>query len=348
MASGDHPCCTFMYWFLSVLVWGSIGFFIFGCVAGGDLITWGGVTFGVMMLIYFIVEFCSSSCSYLSNQRESADIYEYMKTLFYTPLHKIMHIQCYHYETHHYTDRDSNGNVTHRTEQVRVNTHFASEHYYYISWRDVSGKFDLDYSGASANQERPFVKLHLGLNMSPVNDGTIEDFQYQMNSFISRNNWDTHYDFSEHYEMAGYLEHNLIRVSDHKPACFSVGWFVLFTFLTMVEFYKLYMDKFCIVQEFTIVKAVSSRRDLNAPDYISQYSAQIPCIVLYGKVTTYDGPMILNPGELVKPDYSQQVPPNQGVPGQQPMAQPMAQPMPQPVPQPMPMGGSNAPYVPPY
>lgn len=235
------------------------------------------------------------------NRAESASIYSYMERMFYTPVHKVMHIQCYHYETRLRTERDANGNTSVKTEQVRVNTHSSTERYFYISWRDISGKFDLDVSGAMEKQERPFVKLHLGLAMQPAGDGTESDFNHQKNSFVWRNNRDTHYDFDERLELQGYDEHILVRVSDFQPPYFSLGWFILFTLLTVVEFYKQYMDKFCVVQDFTIRKVVSSRQDLNNPTYVQQYIAFIPTIVYMGVVKTYDGPMILAQGELLAP-----------------------------------------------
>jgi hypothetical protein len=226
-----------------------------------------------------------------------------MEQMFYTPMHKTMHMQCYHYETKYITQKDANGNTTHRTEQVRVNTHSATERYYYISWRDISGKFDLDVSGGMGQQEKPFVKLHLRLLMNLAEDGTEADFHYQKRSFIFRNYLDSFYDFNETLDMHGYneYEYTLVRVTDFNPPCFGAPWFILFTLLTVAEFYKLHLDKYSIVQDFNIVKVVSSRQDLNSPQYVQQYAAMMPCIVFMGNVREYNGPMILAQGDLTPP-----------------------------------------------
>lgn len=312
MATGDGCCSETWHWISNILAWASIIFFLVVLVLRlTELYTVSIILFSVFLLIYYITQFCSSSCSYLFHRTETASVYNYMENMFYRPMYKVMHIQCFHYETRTYSDRDSNGNTTIRTESVRVNTHSATERYYYISWRDISGKFDLDVSGAMTQHERPFVKFHLGLIMQLAEDGTQGDFEHQKYSFIARNNWDVHYDFSERLELDGYNEHTLVRVSDYNPPCFSSFWFIFFTLLTMVEFYKFYMDKFCIVQRFDIVKVVSSRQDLNAPQYVQQYITFAPCIIYMNEVHNYNGPMVLPQGALVPPPPT----PPEGSPG---------------------------------
>lgn len=303
MASGDGTCKTFWYWLVSLLAWGSVVFIGVAHGVGLDqtIRTTSIVVLSICLLAYYISQFCSSSCRYLCNRSETGSIYGYMERMFYTPMHKVMHIQCYHFETRMVTERDSNGNTSYRSERVRVNTHFARERYYYISWRDISGRFDLDVSGGMAEQEKPFVKLHLRLAMLLAEDGTSTDFYNQQRSFIYRNYLDTHYDFSETLELSGYNEHTLVKVTDYDPPCFGAGWFFLFTLILCAEFYKLHLDKYSIVQNFDIVKTVSSRRDLNAPQYAEQYIALVPTIIYMGNVHTYNGPMVLAQGEIAQP-----------------------------------------------
>lgn len=312
MASGDSKFKTTWYWFSTLLVWGSIVFLVVAYVADMETnLKYAALGIAIACLLaYYISEFCSSSCSYLCNKSEAGSIYSYMEQMFYTPVHKVMHIQCYHYELRTVTTRDANGKTKTQLNRVRVNTRFATERYYYISWRDISGKFDLDVSGGMAQHERPFVKLHLLLAMSLAEDGTASDFHYQKRSFIARNNWDTHYDFTERLELNGYNEHTLVKVTDFNPPCFNSFWFFLFTLLTVVEFYKIHMDKYCIVQDFNIVKVVSSRQDLNAPQYIQQYLTLTPCIVYMGNIQQYNGPMLLPQGELVPPPPAENMPAN--------------------------------------
>jgi hypothetical protein len=215
-----------------------------------------------------------------------------MQNMFYTPAHLEMHVQCYHFENRQITEKDAQGNTRYRTERVRVDTHHATERFYYVSWRDISGKFVLDTSGVMANEQKAFVKLHLKIDLQFSNDGTRGDYERQRDSFKWRNNRDTHQDYSEHTAMDGFVEFNLIKVSDIKPKCFGLCWYILFTFLTVAEFYKMYVDKFCIVQNFTLTKVVSSKRDLNQPEVFVEYQQLLPCIVYMGQVTSYAAPCV--------------------------------------------------------
>lgn len=59
----------------------------------------------------------------------------------------------------------------------------------------------------------------------------------------------------------------MIRITDYKPKMFGPGWFFFHTFLTTVEFYKLYVDRYCKDQKFTIKKLLSTRANLiEAPE----------------------------------------------------------------------------------
>lgn len=303
MALGDSCCISVCYWILSILTWCSILWFVLPFFIDeeyeAELVS--HVFLAFVITVYYVIEFCSSSSKYLCNRTEDSSIYSYMERMFYTPLHKVMKISCYHYEERTYTDSDSDGNSSTKTEIVEVTTHEASERYFYTSWRDISGKFDLNISVPLAKHERPFVMLHLRLAMKRACDGTKSDFDNQKASFIRRNDRDVRYHFKERLEIEGYKEFNLVRVSDHRPVCLHFGWFLLFTLITMAELYKLYMDHFCRTQTFTIRKVVSTREDLNSPINAEKYIPFAPAIIYKGETKSYYGPMVLAEDELTVP-----------------------------------------------
>ena len=80
--------------------------------------------FAVLYILFIISECCSPTFKYLSNQNENDQIYKVMGKLFNTAPVITWTAQCYHYETRHYTETDSQGNTHDRTETVRVNTHY--------------------------------------------------------------------------------------------------------------------------------------------------------------------------------------------------------------------------------
>jgi len=245
-------------------------------------------------IIYLITAWCDPAANYLLNFTTCADVHDYMEKLFYTPIKKVMKIQCYHNETVTITEKDSNtGESVTRTTTQRVDTHSAKEEFKYMSWRDVSGEFVIDIGGASSNHRQAFIKLHLPLQMQFVNDGTAEDFQRQKERFIERNKRDVMYDYEDYLTMDGYKKYNLVRVSDATPKFFGFYWYILSSLLTLSEFYKMYMDTYCITQEFVITKMVSSRQDLNAPQLLQNYIPMAPSIVHAGHAVHYNGPMLI-------------------------------------------------------
>ena len=282
MASGESTPRVVWNWFVTIQLWLTLILAI--AVGSTGMVYW--LVFAIFC--YFISESIASTCCYLLHPTTGGDIYSFMQTMFYTPCHIEMHIQCYHFETRYIQDRDAQGNIRTRTQEERVNTHSASERFYYISWRDISGRFVLDTGGAMNNEKLAFVKLHLNLGMDFANDGTQMDYERQKDSFKWRNNRDTHMDYTEAKVMEGFIEHNLVRVSDFNPPYFGLAWYILAMCLTVVEFYKMYVDKFCITQEFTVKKIVSSKMDLNNPQNVVQYQQFFPCIVYLGQVKMYD------------------------------------------------------------
>eukprot|EP00826_Nyctotherus_ovalis_P060129 TRINITY_DN8411_c0_g2_i4.p1 TRINITY_DN8411_c0_g2~~TRINITY_DN8411_c0_g2_i4.p1 ORF type:complete len:277 (+),score=41.51 TRINITY_DN8411_c0_g2_i4:46-876(+) len=251
---------------------------------------------GVAAFVYLVTACCDPAPRYFLHITTCADVYDYMEKLFYEPMSKVMRINCYHMETQTTTmDSPRSGSQRTHTTTTRVNTHSAKKAFRYTSWRDVSGEFAVNVGGASANQERAFIRLRLELKMSFVNDGTGEDFERQKAEFIRRNDRDVMYEYSDCLELKGYREYSLVRVSDTDPKFFGFTWYLLSTLLTLSEFYKMYMDRFCIDQEFNIVKMVSSRQDINAPQVIHRYEPMVPRIVYGEHEVVYDGPMILPP-----------------------------------------------------
>lgn len=58
--------------------------------------------------------------------------------------------------------------------------------------------------------------------------------------------------------LSGFNKYTLVRITDYNPKMFGGGWYALFTFLTVVEFYKKYVDRYCQVQKFGVRKLVST------------------------------------------------------------------------------------------
>jgi len=89
-------------------------------------------------LIYLIWSCCHSSTKYINNLTTIEQTFVNIKAAIKSPPAISFHIQCYHYETRTYYERDNEGNSQMRTETVRVDTHRAQEMFAFNKWEDRS------------------------------------------------------------------------------------------------------------------------------------------------------------------------------------------------------------------
>lgn len=116
-----------------------------------------------------------------------------------------MTIQCYHYETHIVTERDSEGNTRTRTETRRVNTHFARETFPIYSWMDRSPPSSTLYYLDVLHLVR--LRTYKSVDYAP---GAMNRLTWAKRSFIVRNDWDTHYDFHYTEDIPHQAQHVLV------------------------------------------------------------------------------------------------------------------------------------------
>ena len=283
--NGCDTCKSIWNWILQLFLWGSIIFLIVAIVSNQSQVKTSIITLSVIWLIYVINALCSSTCSYLKNNQENNTIHSYMLSLFKERPTLSFHVTCYHHENRHHTTRDKDGKVTHHTERVRINTWSESRNFHYISSRDISGIFRLDCEAIRENPEKYFIKLNLNLDVRKSDDGTTNHYIHQRDSFYNSNRWrDTHMDTSENTNLSGFNEYNLVSIANEKPTCVNLCCFVLFTLIGFVQFYKWYVDSYCIKQEYTIVKEISSTRNLNAQEFHCNYAQFNPSIIIKTQV----------------------------------------------------------------
>ena len=137
----EHNCCYHTAcWIFQILSWISI-------VASGIIYSKNNdnsaafVAFGIIYLIYIILEFCSPTSKYLCHKSSDQGIYQKMGIHFQTPPEILFHCECYHYETRTHYTTDSKGHRHRHTERVRVTTYRETYSMPYYSERDVSGLF---------------------------------------------------------------------------------------------------------------------------------------------------------------------------------------------------------------
>ena len=246
--------------------------------------------FCIFYLLYVIMSFYSATFSYLVNTQKADSIHTLMEKLYYTPPTLTFKAISYHYETRDNTHTDSNGNIIRTTSTEKVITHTEEENFRYYSWRDISGCFLLDTDKLIKNSKKIYIKLELDFNLNFADDITKYDYELQKLNFKQRNiHRDVHLDFSENIKLSGYNQYNLIKITKDNPILLNLGFYLIFTFIfPFIEFFKIYVNSFCIDQKYTIKKIVSTRYDLNDSEILKKYEDSLPKIFIYGDKVSYD------------------------------------------------------------
>ncbi len=285
--SGD--CATsFLCWFFQLGVWGLIGLSIYKYETYSPDFKNYCYALGFFYFMYLVLEFCSSTSKYLCNKKTDLGMYENMGKIFKTQPQIRFSCECYHYETVHYTERDKNGHVHHRTRREKRITHTDSMLVPYYSSRDVSGLFYLNCEKAHI-QGKAYIKLELEEEINFADAISYSDYLSYKENFWRRNRfYDVHMDFHEKRSIPGLVHHNLIKMSAYDPCSVNFFWYFLFTLITLCQFYKLYVASFCVYQNFRIRKIISTRYDLNQPTYVQRYVALVPQINLITQQYTYE------------------------------------------------------------
>lgn len=343
----NAQCCFTWGWIIQILLWLAIIFIVVAhlTVENGVKI-FSIILFSFSYLAYLITACCSPMCSYLFNKHKADSIHNYMKTLYYNPPIIEWHVECYHYVTRHHTTRDSKGNTKHHTSEEKVVTHRETERLNYYTWRDISGLFLLDSHKVFQGEKKVYIKLELALNVEFADEITRLDYQRQKDSFYHRNRWrDSHISFRETTKVDGHKQYHMVRISDKRPPCVNGYMYLLLTFVfPIVELFKLYVNQFCIDQDYTLKKVLSTRYNLIEEEHAKTWVASVPQIVIFSQpaVIYNDAPQPMHnspvlpsmdeletaktfnhqvsfqhqPADNYTPHFTGQIPPQQEVSGQ--------------------------------
>jgi len=126
VAKKGLSCSEQFYVIMSIFLLAGFYASIVAAVVTNNYDIFGGCS---VILIYWIWSCFTSSSSYIRNTENIGQVYRNVDAAIAAPPTITFTIQNYHYETHHFTEKDADGNVRHRTEQRRVNTHYARENF---------------------------------------------------------------------------------------------------------------------------------------------------------------------------------------------------------------------------
>jgi hypothetical protein len=235
-ASGNNGVCNNYFWK--------------GGLISGDVSTAFIVVVSVTGGLYLIDSFYNPFSSYVWNLRTRVESYQFLAKLSDTRPNLWWHIQCYHYETRTY--RDSKGRT--QTRQVRVNTHSASGHYAFSSWRNI-GPPPL-ISAVKA------MRIRLDKEYTFADAETKSDYDMKFAGFIAANDRDTHKDVSSGFDIEGFEDYFLSMIKDNEGEssfawfCYKTHWYWISTVLVMSGFFRMILVGGTNSMSYTFVKEV--------------------------------------------------------------------------------------------
>lgn len=246
----------------------------------------------IVYVLFLISEFCSTMCSFLCNKTNEIGIKNIMQNLIRTPPVIEFYCECYHYETRivRYSPpkrggggrrgggggrksggtrggRKRGGNHGTRTRRERVVTYRETADMPYYSARDVSGLFELNKSREAA-MGKVYVKLELTPEINFADELTYMDYENFRSDFYNRNRpRDQYMTYRETRRVPGLNNFNFVCIREEEPCGVNICLFILFTIIPLTEFYKCYVNSYCLDQQFKIRKLISTRYDLNQEQY---------------------------------------------------------------------------------
>lgn len=191
-----------------------------------------------VIIIYWIWSCITSSTKYICNTTEIDRVYRNVDAAIQAAPVCNMRIQCYHYENHHFTEKDADGNTRHRTERRRVNTHFAQQRFAFTLAIDQSPPSStLHYLDVMH-----LVRLRTYKNIS-YSPQAMASYEHQRMMFLFMHRRDVHYDYN-YSEDVPYQADNVLAYNGSnggKPWFTSCGtlFFLDMLFLGWIQRYTM-------------------------------------------------------------------------------------------------------------
>ncbi len=272
-------------WFMQIAVWAALFGSIVATIFGIPEVF---IAFVIIYLLYFVTMLSNTTFLYLCNQYQNTSMYSKMGEYFVSIPKITFECSCYHYETRYKHYRDSKGR-THRTkERVTIITHNDSFELPYYSVKDVSGLFMLNVDHADISKKY-FVKLYLEKEINFADAISYSDYIGQKKAFYNKNkNIDKYIDLKEYRIIPNFEEYNLVQISDYRPPILNACTYVLSALFMVCQYYKMYIDSFCVYQKFKIRKLISTRYNLLEPENAQNYSQMMPALNLVDKTLYYE------------------------------------------------------------
>lgn len=260
---------------IQFILWAFLVFLIVDCL----VLKFYSISIPFFFFFYvanILIHCCSPIYQYLGNKVGNKGIYDIMKEYFKAAPRIELKTESYH--------MTSSGGK--RKSRHRVVTYTYKEDFKYYSFKDVSGLFLLDIPNSSSIH---YIQLQIINEINFADAISFADYrQRKIDIYNENKNRDTCISYIEQRTYENYKRFNLIKL-DGGDICFFQRWiYVIFVLLTFGWVYDIIFNSFCIQQNFTVRKLVSTRYNLLDEEHSVQYNSLKPTLSIKSNVYTYD------------------------------------------------------------
>ena len=258
-----------------------------GCCSLKESILKKYIYFGaIFYVVYFILELCSPIAKILRKNILDKDLLEIMMLIF--AAQPYIHLFCesfnYKFVEHEYTNK--HGKTRTETRMEREDYYTRSEDFLIYSYRDISGPFILNIDEENL-KKKVFIKLDLQIEINFIDTISCYDLsQFRYNIYKKRHIFTKEFEVKVSRLLGGfpkYIDGKYIPINKNIPKFVNFNWYLLFTFLTLGQFYKIYFFSLCHYQTFTTKKVISTRYDLSNDESNAKFDRYNPKINLITK-----------------------------------------------------------------
>ena len=246
-------------WLFQILIW----FFLAGTIRNYSLDASQAaklsflILFLICYVVYFILELLSQEAKLLKKKTNEYGIFQKMGSYFKTYPVFELYCECFHFES----TTDSPASHWKRTSYTETYK------FPYYSERDMSGLLYIDCDNEIIKNKH-YVQLELIEEINFADSISYLDYEEAKKEFIKKNKPKDHrFELKEKKYIPGLEKLILVKITDDEPCYGNFKSLVFFTIFMIGEFYKLLFNYKCIFQTYKIRKIVSTRYDLNQPEY---------------------------------------------------------------------------------
>jgi hypothetical protein len=264
---------TIFNWILQIILWICL-YYMYIDLINANISTPNLVFTFIFYLAYLINNLIfSSTNSYLDHVVKLSNMKIYMNKLFKSPIEKKFKITNYHYQDAGWFSKNDKKKIVSSTDNETLQ---------FKSWRDTSGKLNLDLTKLN----KLFLRLKLEREIDFEDEEAKKSYESFVADFKKRNEGkDANMDYEEETTLQNFENYVLIKLREGNSFLLSsFAYFIFTTLIPIAEVYKYYFAKQCHYKEYKFNKSISFKNDLNSLEYdeVEKFKNSKPEIVVEG------------------------------------------------------------------